>query len=266
MKEIKELLLGDIHCRDFWKEPVKNVLENHPNAHITFLGDYVDGYPFEWEGTNIDYKQQGVDNLNEIVGLKKQHPDRITLLLGNHDCGYAISHDICDCRTDRARHREIELLFTNNKEYFQLIHHIDAGQKILLTHAGLKRDFLKQNNIDPDKFDVEAYFNNAWATDDYKVLMKLGDVDKYRGGFWYTGRAGSFIWSDIEDWFDGKTPKDEGFGFQIFGHTYLKEAPIITDKFACIDCRKAFVIGEDNVLDTYENFIKDDNKEEDKEK
>lgn len=266
MKEIKELLLGDIHCRDFWKEPVKDVLENHPNAHITFLGDYVDGYPFEWEGTNIDYKQQGVDNLETIVGLKKHYPDRITLLLGNHDCGYAISHDICDCRTDTIHQNKIEDLFKLNRNCFQLMHHIDAGQKILLTHAGLKRDFLKQNKIDPDKFDVEAYFNNAWLTNDHKVLATLGDVDKFRSGFWFTGKSGSFVWSDIEDWYDnGATPKDEGFGFQIFGHTYLKNSPIINDKFACLDCRKAFVIGDDNILDTYDNFIKN-NKDKDKEK
>ena len=34
--------------------------------------------------------------------------------------------------------------------------------------------------------------------------------------------------------------KEEGI-FQIFGHTQLKDEPIITDKWACLDCKKGFI-------------------------
>ena len=36
-------------------------------------------------------------------------------------------------------------------------------------------------------------------------------------------------------------PKGEDKIYQVFGHTQLK-SPLITDKWACLDCRKAFII------------------------
>ena len=47
-KNIKLAIVPDVHARDFWREPVKEILKD-TDAHIVFLGDYVDPYPFEWE-------------------------------------------------------------------------------------------------------------------------------------------------------------------------------------------------------------------------
>ena len=55
MKDIKVLFIPDVHCRDFWKEPVKKTLEENPEAKIIFLGDYVDGYGYEF-GEDVDYQ------------------------------------------------------------------------------------------------------------------------------------------------------------------------------------------------------------------
>ena len=90
MKKI--LIIPDVHGRDFWREPVKQELNNSETS-IIFLGDYNDCYPHEWE-PNFDCKQHSVDNFKEIIELKRQKPDRITLLLGKHDCGYAIGDSI----------------------------------------------------------------------------------------------------------------------------------------------------------------------------
>ena len=40
----------------------------------------------------------------------------------------------------------------------------------------------------------------------------------------------------------------EGYDYQIFGHTLQNKDPIITDKWACLDCRKAFILDENGVL------------------
>jgi len=32
--------------------------------------------------------------------------------------------------------------------------------------------------------------------------------------------------------------------FQVFGHTQQHDGPLITDNFACIDCRRAFSLKE----------------------
>lgn len=94
-KDIKTLIVGDVHGREFWKEPVKTVLENS-DAEIVFLGDYHDPYPHEfdadWEldaNANTEYLDTSISNFKKIIELKKQHPDRITLLLGNHKVNIA---------------------------------------------------------------------------------------------------------------------------------------------------------------------------------
>ena len=46
-KDIQILLIPDVHGRQFWKQPVMEVLEN-TNAKIVFLGDYLDVYPQEF--------------------------------------------------------------------------------------------------------------------------------------------------------------------------------------------------------------------------
>jgi hypothetical protein len=259
-KEIKALLIPDVHCREFWKIPVHDVLDNHPDARIIFTGDYVDGYPDDF--TDDDYPTRGVANLEEIIKLKKDNPDRVTLLLGNHDCGYAINPYICNCRTDYAHKDKIKKLFTENRDCFQLLTHVDAGQKILVSHAGVKTEFLKRHDIDSEKINIENYYNNAWAIEDYSVLNTLGECDHYRDWLADRDTEGSFIWSDLRSWFDGDNPKDEGLGYQIFGHTYLN-GPIINEKFACIDCQRGFIFDEDNTFDIYKKEeIKDEKEKE----
>ena len=83
MKRI--LIIPDVHGRDFWKDPVYESL-NDENIHIVFLGDFTDAYSAEWD-LGFDYLQHTIDNLKEIIEIKKRYPDRINLLLGNHDSG-----------------------------------------------------------------------------------------------------------------------------------------------------------------------------------
>ena len=42
-KDIKLLIVPDVHGRDFWREPVMDNLDKE----IVFLGDYLDPYPSE---------------------------------------------------------------------------------------------------------------------------------------------------------------------------------------------------------------------------
>lgn len=93
-KDIKILIVGDIHGREFWKEPVKTVLENS-DAKIIFLGDYLDCYPDEFDSdfelghdASTGYLQAAIDNFKQIIELKKQYSDRIALLLGNHKVNF----------------------------------------------------------------------------------------------------------------------------------------------------------------------------------
>ena len=59
---------------------------------------------------------------------------------------------------------------------------------------------------------------------------------------------GSCEWADLREHinmqlskFDNIIPRGENGLFQVFGHTQLKNK-IITEKWACLDCRKGFII------------------------
>ena len=247
MKKI--LIIPDIHGRDFWKEPVKKVLED-TNAHIVFIGDYTDPYSSEWE-PNFDYLQHTVDNFKEIIEMKKQNSDRITLLLGNHDCGYAIGDDLCSSRMDKIHQSELEKLFRENRELFQIAEECDiAGKHFIFSHAGILKGWVKSvwgDEADDTDFNVVSRLNNAWLDNDMNILSRLGDYDDYRG--WDGFQYGSPVWSDIRSWI--RVTPEETYGFNIVGHTQLFHQ-VVLDQIADLDCRKVFYIDDQGLLRSYD--------------
>jgi predicted MPP superfamily phosphohydrolase len=71
------LILVDVHSSPFWKTAVAQ----NPGCRCIFLGDYLDPY----ETVTQDKLLQ---NLQEIIQFKKDNPDNVILLLGNHDLHY----------------------------------------------------------------------------------------------------------------------------------------------------------------------------------
>ena len=70
------LAIGDVHGRDTWKG-----IKDHQADHIIFIGDYVDPHrPIP--------DREVLHNLEEIMAFKQSDPERIILLLGNHDAQY----------------------------------------------------------------------------------------------------------------------------------------------------------------------------------
>ena len=56
-------------------------------------------------------------------------------------------------------------------------------------------------------------------------------------------KTGSIVWADVREWINCQSFDEEPAeydAYQIFGHTQLVSDPIVTDKFACLDCRRAF--------------------------
>ena len=248
---IHTLIIPDVHGRDFWRDSVIKTLTN-TSANIVFLGDYTDPYSSEWK-PNFDCKQHTVDNFKEIIELKKQNPDRITLLLGNHDCGYAIGDNICTSRMDWKHKSKLEELFKENRELFQIAEEHDiAGRHFVFSHAGILKGWVRSvwgDEADDTDFKVVDRLNNAWLTNDHTILNRLGDYDTYRG--WGGFQYGSPVWSDIRSW-DRVTP-EETYGFNIVGHTQLDDRQVVLDQIADLDCRKAFYIDDQGVLRSYDN-------------
>lgn len=210
----KILVVPDVHGRDFWKEPC-----NKWDGQIIFLGDYHD--PYNWQCNNHD----SLVNLCELVDFYNNNADRCIFLLGNHDCSYIGNH--ITCRYDIHQAKEVTILLRQLPIKLMYIQN-----NIIFTHAGITNDWLRYNDLSIDDL---LYMHND---DD-----RLNQVSAFRSGY---NKYSSPIWCDVRE-FDSCEIPDKYY--QIFGHTQLELDPIITDKFACLDVRKTFIV------DTNENTI-----------
>lgn len=240
---IKILVIPDVHGREFWREPVKEVLGN-TDAKVIFLGDYVDPYAYEFE-RGVNYEEITIGILNEIIGIKKEFGNRVTLLIGNHDCGYRFDLDICDCRTDYTNFERIRNIFVTNKELFQLADEAYInGKHFIFTHAGIHKGYVDyafpDEKDDINEENIVSYFNNAYYTEEPHVINSLGLYDKFRGRWGYD--VGSLVWADYHSW--GK--EYDGYAYQVFGHTQLEHGcgGIIRENLALLDSAEAFIINE----------------------
>lgn len=132
---LKKVIIGDIHGLDTWKEIVER---EGLDVLYMFLGDYVDSF-------DVPVPDQ-VTNLLEIVQFKKEHPDNVVLILGNHDFHYlntsskysGWSWNTCT---------EVNPIFTENLELLEVVH---REPEALYSHAGLTNDWLKYFEVPED--------------------------------------------------------------------------------------------------------------------
>ena len=272
-KDIQILLIPDVHGRHFWKQPVMETLKN-TNAKIIFLGDYLDVYPQEFTekyGFKLDdYTQENWDKIykllddtvamfEEIIELKRQHPDRITLLVGNHDCGYAVGAKICEVRRDKRNASKICKLFDDNWELFKLADEVRIADKhFIFSHAGINKTYAERCFGDVNEDNVVSLFNEAWLENNWGIMDSLGRYSDFRG--WGGGDYGSIVWADAREWFQEQYMSDiknEAYGYAVVGHTHLSE-PHFEENMAFIDTADAYYINSEGEIKKYYE------KEEDK--
>ena len=204
----KLLIIPDIHGRDFWIEPCSHINEFDK---VVFLGDYHDPYTFQVSQETSRHRLR--DNLLPFV---LENREKCVCLFGNHDGNYLVGA-MAD-RFDRFHAEEI-------KKYLEqldlkLIYKVD---KYLFSHSGVLPKWLDLYNLKLEDLETLPLTHSS-----------LNEVSSYRGGF----DVGSCIWGDVREYFTQvHIPKI----YQIFGHTQLDEE-IIKPDFACLDCRKAFVL------------------------
>lgn len=245
MKQI--LVIPDIHGRQFWKNAVSQY-ENEVDK-IIFLGDEVDPYPDE-EIT----RKQAIRTLEEIIEFKLNNKDKVILLVGNHAAHYFIKSFSRSSRYDSSNAYKIRELYILHKHLFQLAYEeIINNKNYLFTHAGLMNSWIERNK---DIIGEPTVHNLNALIDTPKGIAALSDISNYRT--WFGEKTGSILWSDVREKIDDESTIDniipnadsivEGYDYQIFGHTQQVEHPIITDKWACLDCRKAFILDDDGTL------------------
>lgn len=152
---MKILILGDNHGRPFWREIVK---KEKPDLTI-FLGDYVT--------THEHYTpEQQIEELEAILDYKEKNPDKVIILIGNHDLD-GLGYYWAQCRPSAAdvrpimnKHTPLGRRFLRNAQWFYVMQ--VAGKPTLCAHAGVTQDWLDEilkmrfnaneiNKIEPDE-------------------------------------------------------------------------------------------------------------------
>lgn len=146
----KWIAIGDIHGRQNWKAIVNAEFDRVDR--IIFLGDYFDSF-------NIPVLDQ-IENFKDLIQLKRDYPDKIVLLTGNHDLHYISSvnehysgkskrYDYIiemDCVLPAIQDRSLQLCHIEND--------------FLFTHAGVTQTWLKETGLVGDLENLEQLLND----------------------------------------------------------------------------------------------------------
>ena len=223
MKDI--LIVPDVHGRNFWLPALDY------QGEVIFLGDYVDPYPQENFTEEDAYK-----GLLKIVNFKQQNPDRVTLLIGNHEMHY---YERCfgAGRFSEEYYPKYHEILTGDatKGLFQICKQIE---NYLFIHAGVTKGWydLHYPQFQNLGSTLEEQLNRVFFE---KMYIFHEAAWKYRGGL---DDSGSPLWADYYELID-ETDHFAPNIIQIIGHTQLQDSePIIKDNFRLLDNRQLYLL------------------------
>lgn len=229
----KEIIgvIADIHGRSKWKE----IIKNPQVTKWVFIGDYFDD-------KNGGYSaNRQIKNFKEIVEFKKANPDKVILLVGNHDFHYlkGVNEHYSSYQFGYAKNINRVLQPVVDEGLLQICHQED---KYFFSHAGLTKTWCKNCGIDINN--LQESVNNLFKTDITKFRFTMGGNLSY-GGNDVTQPP---IWvrpqSLVKDMVDGIVC--------VVGHTQVKEVTVLNDdNLILIDClgtTDEYLIIENNVI------------------
>jgi hypothetical protein len=214
---MKIVAVGDTHGRSKWKEIVD--VEKDFDKFI-FIGDYFDAK----DGGYSANRQ--IENFKDIVEFKRSNPDKVVLLIGNHDFHYlkgvneeyssfqwSYRKDINDVLQPVVDEGLIQMCYQYNKYFF--------------SHAGITKTWCNNNNINSNNLVNDI--NNLFRDDVTRFRFTMGENDSY-GGNDVTQPP---IWvrpqSLVKDMVDGI--------ICVVGHTQVKEVTVMEENnLILIDC------------------------------
>lgn len=153
---MKIVAVGDTHGRSNWKIVAHTVEFDK----MVFVGDYFDSF-------DIDGETQ-VKNFIDIIEFKEKFPEKVVLLLGNHDCHYLPSW-----RNIEEEYSGFQPYMKHHIGYYLLanMHHLQMAYMYsnhLFTHAGVTKTWLNSTmGLKPDeKVDfgvrIDEYINQVF--------------------------------------------------------------------------------------------------------
>jgi hypothetical protein len=216
------LVVGDLHTKFDTLEKVISYLDDHLTIErIIFLGDYVD----DWNKA----PEASYNLLTRLIAFKKAYPNKVVLLLGNHDFSEWMGGKFKCSGFNPVIHTIVKPLFDENEDLFQLAF---SDRKYLYTHAGITSSWVKDIQLIDDLYlPLNSNKSDEWA--DYlnwvfkernndltahKIFNTLSQVGGYRGGF----ESPSPIWADKQELL-ARPLKNIS---QIVGHTPVKTTTV----------------------------------------
>ena len=228
---MKIIAIGDTHGRDAWKE----ITTEEAADKIIFIGDYFDSHD------DISAVQQ-IKNFKEIMAYKKSNPEKVVLLIGNHDyhymrgvvetySGFQNNHafDIREVLEDAIKENLLQICYT--------------AEKFLFSHAGITKTWLEPLYLEYTDGDLSKHLLSICSAVNFLFSAE-------RAAFRFLiGRNFSNTGNDITQgplWVRPRSLFEDGLEgeiTQIVGHTQHGEM-IITNmapetskrSFAFIDC------------------------------
>lgn len=209
---MKHIVIGDTHGRDSWKSLVDLEYDK-----FIFLGDYFD--------SNTIPGVIQLHNFNEIIEFKKQNPDKVELLIGNHDYHYfpGVREDYSGYQGAKRFEFQTALEKAYNEGLLKVVYEY---KDYIFSHAGITETWFKSNDLD---------INN--------VIDSVNDLFKYKPQkFGFTmGRNFSNTGNDVTQgpfWVRPESLYKDYLGEYkyIVGHTSMKEISIYKEKIFFVDC------------------------------
>jgi len=215
---MKLLIIPDVHGLDAWKAQVKDVM-HMPDVKVIFLGDYVDSRGEQLTGFDI------MSNLNDIIAFKKKYPEKVTLLLGNHDYAYVFGYSAIT-GFNYEMWETYRPIFNDNWKLFDMAWGHQGERYTLLTHAGLTHWFygaIERAITDPEhtmhKILVDGNPGSWRDLPLHEVLNYFKDQGALMWKIGYARRgsapSGSILWADKSELLAAPYPGID----QIVGHT-----------------------------------------------
>lgn len=194
---MRVLVIPDIHGEDHWKQFINLVIGENPSVDkAVFLGDYLDSYTID----NGDMLR----NFAELLKLKKENPDKVTLLYGNHEYSYVDKEYRCSgFRAELAF--DLQKMLSESKGILQNAYQIE---NIVFTHAGIENSWFTAVFKGLTDCNVADQLNNPC---DRTQLSALHHVGWIRGGI---NHVGGIFWCDRRE----LTEPLKGY-IQVVGHT-----------------------------------------------
>ncbi|MGZ3840073.1 MAG: metallophosphoesterase [Flavisolibacter sp.] len=139
---MKIIAIGDTHGRSYWK-----YIANHETFDkLVFIGDYFDSF-------HISGLEQ-VQNFRDIITYKKAFPEKVILLLGNHDFHYLPVARKVNETYSGFQERYASLIGHLLLEHMDVLVMCCHLENYLFPHAGITHTWVEQAGYKEGPIDV----------------------------------------------------------------------------------------------------------------